>query len=282
VLHDAGYVGFREPFGALFTQGMICKRSDKDGQLYKMSKSKGNVVSPDALIKRYGADTLRLYTLFIGPPEKDAEWNDAGIEGAFRFLRRLWRRVFDSLAVLQSARGLACNLEAMAAPERDLYRKLHETIDSVTRDMEGDFHFNSAIARIMELLNAIDACVPVAGGTDQHRAVFRQSIESLVLLLSPFAPHMAEELWECLGHPPSIMCVSWPRVDAAALTRSEVEVVIQINGKLRDRLRVPAGLPAKELEQRALASEATARHLKGLAVQKVIVIPDKLVNVAAR
>jgi leucyl-tRNA synthetase len=281
VLHDAGCVGFREPFGALFTQGMICKRSDKDGQLYKMSKSKGNVVSPDALVKRYGADTLRMYTLFIGPPEKDAEWSDAGIEGSFRFLRRLWRRVAENMDLLQAARALTCDLKAMAGPERDLYRKLHETIDSVTRDMEGDFHFNSAIAQIMELLNAIDACVPDANSSDQHKAVFLRSVQTLIVLLSPFAPHIAEELWEQLGHAPGIMKVAWPQVDPAALTRAEVEVVIQVNGRVRGRITVPSGMPDKDVEQRALAAEAVQKHLQGLTVRKVIVVPDKLVNIAA-
>ena len=150
VLHDADTCSFREPFKALFTQGMICKRSEKDGQLYKMSKSKGNVVSPDELIREYGADTVRLYTLFIGPPEKDAEWSDTAVEGSFRFLRRIWRRVYETHALLQASATLKTDLSTMETPERDLYRKLHESIAKITHDLEGAFQFNTAIAQIME------------------------------------------------------------------------------------------------------------------------------------
>jgi leucyl-tRNA synthetase len=280
-LHDAGLVGFDEPFAHLFTQGMICKRSEKDGQLYKMSKSKGNVVAPDELIREYGADTVRLYTLFIGPPEKDAEWNDQGIEGAFRFLRRLWRRVYENRDVLQAARGLACDLRLMAPPERELYRKLHDTIRNVTQDMDGNFHFNSAIARIMELLNAIDECGVAPDSSEAHKAVYREAVESLVLLLSPFAPHIAEELWIEIGHKPSILQASWPAVNTAALARDEVEIVVQINGRIRARMLVPTGLAPKEIEARVLADEAVRKQLGGAAVRKVVVVPGKLVNVVA-
>ena len=242
VLHDAGHCNFKEPFGALFTQGMICKRSEKDGQLYKMSKSKGNVVSPDELVDHYGADTLRLYTLFIGPPEKDAEWNDQGIEGAYRFLRRLWRRVYDNRDLLLAAKDIACELDAMKGPERDLYRKLHETVQHITRDMEGGFHFNAAIAQIMELNNAIDRCGIGDESSDQLKAVYRAAVETTVLLLSPFSPHIAEELWSELGHAPSVLRARWPEIDEKALERSEVEVVLQVNGKVRGRITVPAGI----------------------------------------
>jgi leucyl-tRNA synthetase len=280
-LHDAGEVGFREPFKALFTQGMICKRSEKDGQLYKMSKSKGNVVSPDELIRDYGADTLRLYTLFIGPPEKDAEWNDSGIEGASRFVRRLWRKVFDTLDILLASKDLAPDVAALDGPERDLYRKLHETIESLTRDIEGDFHFNTAIAQIMELMNAIDAFPIEDASGGQRKAVYRETIETLIVLLSPFAPHVCEELWEVLGHPPSLMRHPWPQVNPAALARDEVEVVVQVNGKLRDHITVPVNLDAGEVQRRALASPAVQKHVEGKTIRKVIVVPNKLVNIAA-
>ncbi len=279
VLHDAGFVAFREPFGALFTQGMICKRSEKDGQLYKMSKSKGNVVSPDELVANYGADTLRLYTLFIGPPEKDAEWSDQGIEGASRFLRRLWRRVYDHRDTLLAAGDVPADLAALPPAERELYRKLNETIQRVTAEIEGGFHFNSAIALIMELLNALDDC-PLAADSDAVRkAVHRKSLETMVVLLSPFAPHVAEELWEELGHAPSIMQVPWPEVNAAALARDEVEVVLQVNGKVRGHLMAPANLSREELERHALASEQVRKHAAGGTIRKVIVVPGKLVNV---
>jgi leucyl-tRNA synthetase len=280
VLHDAGHCSFREPFGALFTQGMICKRSGKDGQLHKMSKSKGNVVSPDELVERYGADTLRLYTLFIGPPEKDAEWSDQGIEGASRFLRRLWRRVYEHAAVLAEGAEIACELEQMAGAERDLYRKLHETIRRITRDVEGGFHFNAAIAAIMELTNAMDACDATVDSTPQHKAVYRAAMDDVVRMLSPFAPHAAEELWCELGHEPSILQAGWPEVDEAALARDEVEVVLQVNGKVRGRITVPSDMDSEGLEQLVLENEQVQRYTADKTVRKVIVVPNKLVNVA--
>ncbi len=281
VLHDAEEVSFREPFRALFTQGMICKRSPQDGQLYKMSKSKGNVVSPDELIADYGADTLRLYTLFIGPPERDAEWNDQGVEGAHRFLRRLWKCVHDHHALLRGARDLEVELGALGPDERDLHRKAHEAIARITRDLEGDFHFNTAIAQIMELTNAITAFTVAPDSPPPRRAVFTHAVRSVVLLLAPFAPHVAEELWQELGHAPSIFRAGWPASDPAALRRDEVEIVLQINGKVRDRLTVPADADAQALEALALDSAAIRRHLEGKTIRKVIVVPGKLINIAA-
>jgi len=281
VLHDAGHVSFREPFGALFTQGMICKRSDKDGQLYKMSKSKGNVVSPDDLVEKYGADTLRLYTLFIGPPAKDAEWSDRGIEGASRFLRRLWRKVWENREILLDSRGLPCIPADMDRPVRNLHRKIHETIAAVTADMEDSFHYNSAIARIMELNNAVDDCPVSSGSPDAHKAVFRSAIENIVILLSPFAPHIAEELWRELGCTAGILKSGWPAADRSALARKEVEIAVQVNGKLRHRLTVPVDLDRTELETEVLSCDQVRKHIDGKTVRKVIVVPNRLVNVAA-
>jgi len=281
VLNDAGDCGFAEPFGALFTQGMICKRSEKDGQLYKMSKSKGNVVSPDQLIADYGADTLRVYTLFIGPPEKDAEWNDRGIEGASRFLRRIWQRVYENHAALDAARALPLRLADMKGPERELYRKLHETVAAVTTDIEEGFHFNTAIARLMELLNAMDDCGLPTDSTDARKAVYRAAVENLVLLLSPFAPHLAEELWRELGHPDTILAAGWPAVDQAALTRDSVEIALQVNGKIRGRIEIPSGIAQADLEKTVLAHAEVIKHLEGKTVRKVVVVPGKLVNIAA-
>jgi leucyl-tRNA synthetase len=280
-LHDMGLIAFDEPFAHLFTQGMICKRSDADGQLYKMSKSKGNVVVPDDLIREYGADTVRLYTLFIGPPEKDAEWSDQGIEGAFRFLRRVWRRAYENRSLLEAARGSACDPARMAPGERELYRKTHETIQRVTRDMEGSFHFNSAIAQIMELLNTMDAAAVGPGSSAQAKAAYCHAMDTLVLLLSPFAPHMAEELWTELGHPPGILRVAWPTFDPAALAREAVEIAVLVNGKIRARLQAPAGLPEPDLRAAVMANGAVQRHLAGMTVRKFVVVPDKLVNIAA-
>ncbi len=281
VLCDLGLIGFDEPFAHLFTQGMICKRSEKDGQLYKMSKSKGNVVSPDPLIKEYGADTVRVYTLFIGPPERDAEWNDRGIEGAARFLNRLWRRVREHLEVINSAAGLTCDLDAMEDAERDLYRKTNEVIANIEEDMEGAFHFNTAIAQIMELGHAVDACGVAADSGEQRKAVYRHAIETMVLLLSPFAPHICEELWSELGHEPSILSVSWPIVEKAALQRDEMEIVLQVNGRVRGRFTVASDMAKDELEKAAMAADCIAPHVEGKTVRKIIVVPDKLVNIVA-
>ena len=279
-IHDMGLISFEEPFAQLFTQGMITKRSDMDGQLYKMSKSKGNVVSPEALIQQYGADTVRLYTLFIGPPEKEAEWNDAGVEGAYRFLRRIWRRVFEHRDLLREAAELTPNLDGMEPPERDLYRKLHESIQRITRDLEGDFHFNTAIAQIMELMNAVDDLAISADSSPSARAVFRETMESVVLLISPFAPHIAEELWQELGHPPSILQTPWPTVNEAALYRDEIEMVLQVNGKVRGRIMVGAEADQALIESEALANPQVQKWIEGRTVRKVIVVPGRLVNLA--
>ncbi len=281
VLHDAGYVSFREPFGALFTQGMICKRSEKDGQLHKMSKSKGNVVSPDELVRRYGADTLRLYTLFIGPPEKDAEWSDAAVEGVHRFLNRLWRRVAQTREVLDGARGLSVRLGELGAEEREVYRKLHESIAKITGDMEGDFRFNTAVAAIMELFNSVERMAVSPADPASRRAVYREAIENLVLLLSPFAPHIAEELWRGLGHEGSVLRARWPEARDDAIRREEIELAVQVNGRVRGRIRVAAAAAAAEVEQQALADPHLARWLEGRTIRKVVVVPGRLVNIAA-
>ncbi len=281
-LFDMGLVGFDEPFANLFTQGMICKRSEKDGQLYKMSKSKGNVVSPDELIRDYGADTVRLYTLFIGPPEKDAEWNDQGIEGAFRFLKRLWRFVYERRDVLQKAATLKPDLAAMNARERELYRKAHETIKVVTSGLDGAFHFNSAIAQIMELMNEVDRFHPEDDARDQEKAAVRFAVNTIVQLLAPLAPHIAEELWVELGHEPGVLQTAWPEADPAALARDKVEIVLQLNGKFRGTMPAPAGAGRKDLEDMALAQPQIAKLVRREQVVKTVIVPDKLVNIVYR
>lgn len=280
VLHDAGYVSFREPFEALFTQGMICKKSEKDGLLYKMSKSKGNVVSPDDLVTQYGADTLRLYTLFIGPPEKDAEWNDRGIEGASRFLRRIWRLVYDNRKFLSETPPAEPEITAMETAERELYRKLHESIDEITRDMEGDFHFNTAIAMIMELFNAIDACKTDESSPPQRKLVFKNAVETMLLLLAPFAPHICAELWEVLGHKKSMILAAWPEVCRDALERKNIELVVQINGRVRSRIMVPVDMKEDGIKSVALEDEQVRKNIEGKQVRKIVVVPNKLVNIA--
>ncbi len=281
VLCDLKLIDFDEPFANLFTQGMICKRSEKDGQLYKMSKSKGNVVSPDKLIKSYGADTVRLYTLFIGPPEKDAEWSDGGIEGAARFLRRLWRRVYENLDLLTEAKGIEYTLDEMSGKERDLFRKMHETIEHVTRDMDGAFHFNAAIAQIMELANAIDAAGITGKSTSLQKAVYRKAIETVVLLISPFTPHIAEELWRILGYETCILNVAWPELNKAALARDQIEYVIQVNGKVKTRLMLAADMDKEKIEQTVVEDEIIKNNISDKTVRKIIVVPGRLVNIVA-
>jgi leucyl-tRNA synthetase len=280
VFYDLGLIDFDEPFKQLFTQGMICKKGS-DGNLYKMSKSKGNVVSPDELLKKYGADTVRLYTLFIGPPEKEAEWQDAGVEGASRFLKRLWRRVADNHALLMEAADLKLVLDEMEIPERDLYRKTHETIQQITRGLDGAFTFNTAVAGIMELMNAVDQLKISEDSSQAAKTVYRDAIETVILLISPFAPHIAEELWSELGHPESVLRARWPEVNERALERDVIEMVIQVNGKTRDKLHVPASASAESIEADVLALESVQKWLDGKTVRKVIVVPGRLVNVAA-
>ena len=280
VFYDLGLINFDEPFKQLFTQGMICKKGP-DGNLHKMSKSKGNVVSPDELLKKYGADTVRLYTLFIGPPEKEAEWQDTGVEGASRFLKRLWRRVSDNHALLIEAEGLKLVLDEMEVPERDLYRKTHETIQQITRGLDGAFTFNTAVAGIMELMNAVDHLKISAASSSSAKAVYRDAIETVVLLISPFAPHIAEELWSELGHLDGVLQARWPKVNEQALERDVIEIVIQVNGKTRDKLKVPVSASTESIEADVLALDSVKKWLEGKTVRKVIVVPGRLVNVAA-
>ncbi|HEY5621124.1 MAG TPA: leucine--tRNA ligase [Pontiella sp.] len=279
VIKDLGLIDFDEPFGQLFTQGMICKKGP-DGNLHKMSKSKGNVVSPEELLQKYGADTVRLYTLFIGPPEKEAEWQDSGVEGAYRFLKRIWRRVAENLELLRSVEGQTPVIADMADAERDLYRKTNETIQQITRGLDGAFTFNTAIAAIMELMNAIDHLKVSDDSSESEKIVFRDAIENVVLLISPFAPHIAEELWVELGHAPGIMNAEWPVVNEEALKRDAIELVVQVNGKTRDKITVSAAASKEEIEAIALAAEKVQQWLEGKTVRKVIVVPGRLVNIA--
>ena len=279
-IKDLGLIDFDEPFAQLFTQGMICKKGP-DGNLHKMSKSKGNVVSPEVLLEKYGADTVRLYTLFIGPPEKEAEWQDAGVTGAFKFLKRIWRKVALNTELLKSAEGKMPELSAMADAERNLYRKTNETIQQITRGLDGAFTFNTAIAGIMELMNAIDQLKISDDSSESARRVFRDAIQKVVLLLSPFAPHIAEELWVELGHDAGVMNADWPAVNEEALKRDEIELVVQVNGKVRDKIRIASEAPKEEVEAAAMASEKIQQWIEGKTIRKIIVVPGRLVNIAA-
>jgi len=247
--------------------------------LEKMSKSKGNVVAPDALIDRYGVDTQRLYTLFIGPPEKDAEWNDSAVLGAHRFLNKLWETVHIHLDWMLNAGEPEGDPEDLPRPARDLYRKTHRTIRKVTEDMEGDFHFNTAISAVMELVNLIRASGAAPPATAEERRILKEAIETSVVLLSPFVPHLCEELWRTLGHDGSIFREPWPGYDEAATLAEEIEIPIQVNGRLRSRIVVSAEATDDEIRSMALGDDKVRRYTEGKEVKRVILVPKRLVNV---
>jgi leucyl-tRNA synthetase len=268
VLRDLGYISCDEPFSNLLTQGMVIK----DGA--KMSKSKGNVVDPNALIERYGADTARLFSLFAAPPEKDLDWSDQGVDGSFRFLNRVWKLVHDRLDLVKNA--AAVDMATLTAEERTLRRAVHKTIKKVTEDIEDRFHFNTAIASVMELLNTVQSSEL---NTPQRGAVMKEALETMVLLLAPFVPHLSEELWQRLGNDTPLSRSAWPEYDRDAVVDEEVLVVVQVNGKLRSRVTVPAGTAEEGLKACALTDEKVLPFLEGREVKKVVCVPDKLVNI---
>ncbi|MDR3281066.1 MAG: leucine--tRNA ligase [Synergistaceae bacterium] len=276
VLSDLGITEptLREPFKGLLTQGMVIK----DGA--KMSKSLGNVVDPDEIIKRYGADTARLFILFASPPDKSLDWSDKGVEGAHRFLSRVYRLVEDNLPSLASAERLRTPMSEITGGEsRDIKRLIHSTIDRVTRDIKDERQLNTAVARLMELCNGLLSFAPP---DKTGHALFREGVESLLLCLSPFCPHICEELWEMIGNEGLLARAPWPSVDKDALAVDSVTVVLQINGKLREQFSVPPGLAKDELIGRVMAEDAVKRRLDGFEVVKVIAVPDKLVNIVVK
>ncbi len=270
-LFDIKMTGFDEPFKNLFTQGMIIK----DGA--KMSKSKGNVVSPDKLIADYGADTVRLYTLFIGPPEKDAEWSDRGAEGSYRFLGRVWRLVEK---VHSSKLKVDSQKREPTKEELSLRRKTHLTIKKVTEDLDGGFHFNTAISSIMELVNETYDLLAVEGANDAvKQKALDGAVEAIVILLSPFVPHIAEELWQNLCKPNSIFKVKWPEYDRSAIVADVLTMVVQVNGKLRSKVEVPFAIGESELKVKVMEDPKIKEITKGKIVKNFIVVPKKLVNI---
>ncbi len=268
VLRDLGHISADEPFVNLLTQGMVIK----DGA--KMSKSKGNVVDPDALISKYGADTARLFSLFAAPPEKDLDWNDQGVEGSFRFLSRIWKLVLDRLEMIRNAGPL--DPGSLSADERALRRAVHKTIRKVTEDLEERFHFNTAIASVMELLNILQSAELAS---PHFPAVIKEALQSVILLMAPFVPHITEELWQRLGNPAPLTQTAWPDYDPAAVIDEELLVVVQVNGKLRSKITVAVGTGEDELKSLALSDEKVAQFIGGLTVRKVICVPGKLVNI---
>jgi leucyl-tRNA synthetase len=272
VMRDLGLVTFDEPVTRLFPQGMV----HKDGAV--MSKSKGNTVAPDDIIGRYGADTLRLYVLFVAPPEMALEWADEQIEGPHRFLQRLWRLVDRHADALKSDIRSPIPAE-LPEPARALRRKVHQTIARVTEDIEERIHLNTAVAAMMELLNEVlKREADVAEGP--LRPVLREAIETLVLLLSPFTPHVCEEMWERLGRRFSVVDRNWPTWSTEVAREDDVELAVQVNGKVRTRVTVPRDLPAEDVKARALS--AVQEHVAGKTIVNVVLVPGRLVNVVVK
>jgi leucyl-tRNA synthetase len=267
VMRDLGLVNHNEPIARLFTQGMVQKGG------VAMSKSKGNVVGAMEMAEKYGADTGRLYTLFAAPPEKDLEWSEESIEGAWRFINRVFRLVDRQAAALSDVKS-SFTLASASDQEKALLRRTHQALRRVTQDFETRWHFNSAIALIMDLYNESHA--PLEQGVRPEIA--KHVLEMLTLMLAPMTPHLAEELWEMLGHTEGLSNTSWPAFDAELARDQEVEVVVQVNGRVRAKMTVPAGLGEADLVPKALAIPAVAQHINGKRVVKRIVVPDKLVN----
>lgn len=304
-MRDIGLVQVNEPFSNLLTQGMVCKETWKcpehgwlfpeevnddkckhcgnaaeRGRVEKMSKSKKNVVDPDALINKYGADTMRLFSLFAAPPEKDLEWSDKGVEGAYRFLNKVWAIVYKNHNALcvkhNELKKNTHDILSITDNTSQLLRKTHQTIKKVTQDIEKDYHFNTAIAALMELVNDMSSfnCV-----TDKDMADLSFSIKNTLIMLAPFAPHIAEELWEAIGEKNSIFEHPWPLWNEDLAKEEQIELVVQVNGKLRAKIVVPAGLPDADAKKRAIEDAKIKELIDGREIKKVIVVKGKLVNI---
>jgi leucyl-tRNA synthetase len=302
VVRDLGLLKVNEPFSNLLTQGMVvkeiyrcpehgylfpgevtpgsqcphCHRKAEIGRMEKMSKSKKNVVEPDDLMAKYGADTLRLFCLFAAPPEKDLEWNDQGVEGAYRFLNRVWRLISQKSKKLALRDKHTGPFENLSKADLELRRATHRTIKKVTDDQDRNFQFNTAIAALMEFYNTLSQSLT---HDELSHAVVDEALSSLVFLLSPFAPHLTEELWEQLGYSPSIANKPWPSYDPQLLITEEITLAIQVNGKLRSQLTVPANLKDEEIKDRALADDRIQKWLQNRQPKKAIYVKGRLVNI---
>jgi len=307
VLHDFGLVNYKEPFTRLLTQGMVCKETVSCpehgflfpeevensggephckkcgktvtlGRVEKMSKSKKNVIDPNILLEKYGADTTRLFCLFAAPPARDLEWSDQGVEGGYRFLNRVWRLAWEWIDLIKNATPFDGNPDLLEGGTRDIFKKTHATIYKVTKDIEDRFHFNTAISAIMELVNTMYGIDPVKSDI-QHTRVMRFAMESVTLLLSPIVPHFAEELWETLGFESSVLWASWPSYREGALLKDELLIVIQVNGKLRSRFHVDVNADEHTIKELALSDERVQKFITNKPIRKIIMVKNKLVNI---
>jgi leucyl-tRNA synthetase len=275
-MRDMGLVKHDEPVERLFTQGMIIKGGAK------MSKSLGNVVSPDEMVARYGADSTRLYTLFATSPDRELDWQDEGVEGIQRFLGRVYRFIARNAHPVETLLATSPAATSLPPEARAIQRKLHQTIERVSEDFQGRWHFNTSIAAIMELVNEL---------YNQERAIAQGTVpaglladvqRNLVLLLAPFAPYLAHELWEMLGEKGNLLHAAWPKYDPELAKEEEIEIPVQINGKLRNVVVVPADANEETIREAALADEKIAAAIAGKQIVKVIVVPKKLVNAVVR
>jgi leucyl-tRNA synthetase len=270
LMRNAGLVTSDEPFAQLLTQGMVLK----DGT--KMSKSKGNTVDPLSLIERYGADTVRMFTMFAAPPEQSLEWSDSGVEGSHRFLKRLWRIVANHTPVSR----IDFAKETLNPDQQALRFKTHQTLEKVTDDFGRRHTFNTAIAATMELLNAVSKYAE-ANTSEVDKAVMQEALEISIAMLAPVVPHFCHALWSYLGGEGAVMDAAWPEVDSRALVQDTMTMVIQVNGKLRSKLDVAKDTSKEQLEALALADDTVQKFIAELTVRKVIVVPGKLINVVA-
>jgi leucyl-tRNA synthetase len=268
LMRDVGLVKNDEPIKNLLTQGMVLK----DGA--KMSKSKGNTVDPHEMIERYGADTVRLFMMFASPPEQSLEWSDSGIDGAHRFVKKLWRM---AMTHIEAGEVPALDTNALNEEQKDARRKLHETINKVSDDVGRRFTFNTAIAAVMELMNELGKL----DDSEQSRAVMQEAMEAVVLMLAPIVPHITHSLWHKLGKAGMVLDADWPQADESALKQDAIPMVVQVNGKLRAHITVPVDASKDAVEAIAMADENVTRNIEGKTVRKVIVVPKKLVNIVA-
>jgi leucyl-tRNA synthetase len=271
-MRDMGLVKNDEPIQRLFTQGMVIKNGAK------MSKSLGNTVSPDEMVQRYGADATRLYSLFAAPPDRDLDWQESGIEGIQRFLGRVYRFYLRNPA----GRSGAADAESLSPQARAIQRKLHQTIKRVSNDFQGRWHFNTCIAAIMELVNEIYGAEEAIAGGRVPSSLILDVQRNIALLLAPMAPYLAHELWEMTGETSNLLKAPWPKYDAVLAAEDEIEIPVQVNGKLRGLVVVPAAATEDEIKQAALADEKVRAAIAGKQVVKVIVVPKKLVNIVVR
>ena len=307
VLNEFELVNYKEPFTRLLTQGMVCKETIScpdhgflfpeevkssgasavcrqcgqkviPGRVEKMSKSKKNVIDPNLLIEKYGADTTRLFCLFAAPPERDLEWSEQGVEGSYRFLKRVWRLASSYMETIKNLAPFDGSPEKLEGNFRELFKKTHQTIRKVTKDIEERFHFNTAISAVMELVNTMYGIEKI-DSSPQQAGVMRLAMESVVLLLSPVVPHMAEELWEALGHESSVLSAAWPSYRDDAFIKDELLIVVQVNGKLRSRFNAAVDTDDNTLRETALADERVQKFIKDKPIKKVVVVAKKLVNI---